>query len=419
MEDKNILLEEPTNGKTPLKAVNIIDTEKGIKKDKRDIGEIRTTSPRIAHALVLNMAAYRITDFYLLKDLKKEDLKKVVPNITNIDNVLTYDSINEILSLDREQGVDRKGKIFYYDNMETKVIYALCYLMSGELEEKDIKKFLEDKKSPYPEKRDQASPIARTISLTELTKIVYYGSSRDTEKAKVLKCLEKIDRRKQIHRYDIHYKGDVISVLDSGHIITTRIQLVVKENEKGNPVIIGDKVVLTFHSPIFFEGGYYTPLTRELFNPKVWKSTELFSTLLNMLTEKYPQYTNKAEGMIKSIRNQVRREGRVDREKIEEEIKDRVQEQLTYTIPFIKIKNRTPLDYSKKQYKARFLKDLEKALDSLIKWGIITEDSTINSSKEQVIVIYNMSYRKGRLTESLQDSKREEEFIPILPIQEE
>ena len=418
MEDNNIQQEQAIKGQYRPKLVSpIIDIDKPIKRGNKELEDIKKTSPRIPYSLSTNLAASRTQDLFTLtaQRLGIDGIKKVVTNVEIFQNLVTDESIKEILSLDMEKGTDRKGKPLYYNNKETRVIYALCFIMSQYLEDEDIKTFLEEKKSPEQEVRDNARPIVRTLSLTNITKVVYDGSSRDREKADVLEAISSISSRKQVHRFDIHFKDtdtgkdSVVTLLESGNIITANIKAVIKKSENNTPVIEGDNIILTFLSPIFFEGGYFTPLTKRLFSSKVWNRTEIFSTLLNILTEKYPQYTNHAEGMEKGIKHKAKLEGRINKEQIEEEVKENTLEQLSCPISFKNIKSRTPIDYTKKQYKPRFIPELRKALNSLINWGVITEESQIDESREVVIAVYNMRFRRDRLTETFQDIKDIEE----------
>lgn len=171
-----------------------------------------------------------------------------------------------------------------------------------------------------------------------------------------------------------------------------------KEEEE---ILLAANVVLS--SIFLFEAqNKYCPFYKEryfLISKK--NKTELFQILLSDLESKFKQYRinhSKAEEEYKKNNKDLLR---TNKEEYYKGLGLAKKNALTYKCSLALLRSRVTTDYeSQRAYRAKFQKDVQKALASCIEYGIITEKSHVSKDKQNLILVYNPKFTDTQIEEA-------------------
>lgn len=353
----------------------------------------------------------RILDFYSQKieDDKKLKEKREIAERGQISVSLTrnlslqresalFDDLDKgkglsLLESDKENYIDRKGRSIALTKTQNKIILALAHYLSQSQNDEDIQNYisaLEDNPRILPK-----SKIERSINLRDFDK-AYTSQDGKTRPRQITALREELRKTAQIKQ--VLYFGDTKR---KARLITPLIS-VEEELEDITP----DKSLNLDYINIRFSPVFLYKMTKE-FSPisasfirllgkkGSGTDTELFQVLLNDLLSKYPQYRLTALTKTHNVR-------RADFHTKEEYLAeyDKVQRKsLTCVQNVSTLLEKITTDYSScKQYRAKFRRDLEKALIVLRdELNLIKDGKVVKNSKgeEALKVVFNPEYNGG------------------------
>ena len=162
---------------------------------------------------------------------------------------------------------------------------------------------------------------------------------------------------------------------------------------KEKKILVGANII--YSSLFLYEAANkYCPLyTQKLF--EVWRrnKTELFAILLSDLESKWRQYylnSIKAETAAKQEHKELKA---TDKDEYYRLVAEAKRKALIYKSNTLTIRDRVTTDYeTDRKQRSRFLPDLQRAIDSLVEYGIITDKSHITQDRESVIFVYNAKF---------------------------
>lgn len=324
--------------------------------------------------------------------------------------ILTEEQIQELTKRDSELnlpvGVGRKD--LPLTSNQNVLILAFSYLLSLEMPQKgDVYM-----KAKHPEKMSGVS-ITREVNIPALTKLLK-GSNKWDRREPLLTALFDLAKRPLIMRYKDrngveHAKLSSIILIDEATLSKSKDSLYELENVK---VVFGT---------VFFDKLYdrYAPISPKLFPTlrKKGAGTELFSVLLSSIYKVYSRHLIAASEAEKNIRNS-KGTGKRTKEDIDKEVAEARRKAMTFEIREDTLKKRISTDYtSKKQYRSKFKKDLEVAIELLKEIGII-EEATIGvkaTGTNQKKVVFVLSERDRNDMEDIEQLIKEEGSPLSLP----
>lgn len=129
--------------------------------------------------------------------------------------------------------------------------------------------------------------------------------------------------------------------------------------------------------------------------------TELFHILLSDLENKWRQYYinyTRAERQYKKDNKELLS---TNKEEYYKGLGLAKKNALTYKCSLATLRGRVTTDYeSQRVYKAKYLKDIQKALASCIEYGIITDKSHVSTDKLNLILVYNANFNDTQIEEA-------------------
>lgn len=350
---------------------------KGSGKESKEIG-------RISNALNANIAMRKQLNLFSCLD----------------------DRASETLSLsDKAHYVDRKGKPISLSVEEIQVVKALSYYLP--FDSPEIKSYIEEINRlgiNSAKGETKKVPIQIPVSVIQLCKDII----GDTREASLIKMSERLERLEQVEQaqYFTLKDGSTFSVVRPlirfneklyklpSEIRSSRGRKKSQTDEnKEERILVAANII---YSALFlYEAtNKYCPIYKEkLF--EVWRKnkTEIFAVLLSDLESKWRQYyinSNKAEKAAKSEHKDLRG---TDKEEYNRLVAEAKKKALIYKSSTLTIRDRVPTDYeTDRKQRSRFIPDLQRAIDSLIEYGIITEESRITKDKENVVFVYNQNF---------------------------
>lgn len=129
--------------------------------------------------------------------------------------------------------------------------------------------------------------------------------------------------------------------------------------------------------------------------------TELFHILLSDLESKWRQYYinyTRAERQYKKDNKELLS---ANKEEYYKGLGLAKKNALTYKCSLATLRGRVTTDYeSQRVYRAKYLKDIQKALASCIEYGIITDKSHVSTDKQNLILVYNANFNDTQIEEA-------------------
>lgn len=298
------------------------------------------------------------------------------------------EDLQELKEFDAKFCIDRKDKPISLSVYQMRIIFALSYGLSQELESDDVKR-----KVKNPTKGD--SIIRRSVNIASLSNFVF-NSSRKRYKEKILQELFRLSRVRQIFMLDVdgrNFKFTSPLIMLGG---TLEEQ---KEGEDISPEQCKDlDMVEVYFSSIFFQGlanryAKFTPMLFEVWGKK-GRGTELFSVLLSNLLSVYRNHKKAADDEERRVRKDNANK-KLSKEELQEIVADARLYAMTYELNVTTIKQRVGTDYdSNRANKARFWKDLENAIDGFKELNLIEDyrKETGANGQAKVVFIFSENY---------------------------
>ena len=288
--------------------------------------------------------------------------------------------LKELLKLketDKKLNIERNGKPVILTHNQNRIITALSYAITQQLNSEDIQAKIANPTS-------RKIQVTRDVNITDLTALIY-GSARKREKEIVIKELFALA---QIRQYQILGSGDN-KVKFTSPLIRVGDTLVDLNPDKANNL---DFVEVQFGASFFYEvNKRYAVITPKLF--EVWRKsgrgTELFSVLLNSIFSVYwshRQASTKAE-------ERLRKDRKLYNEKeFKRMIEEAKREAMTYELNVETIKRKVRTNYEDNRNMARkFWIDLNNAVDGFKELGLIAEAQIEKGVKGQDKVLFVLS----------------------------
>ena len=303
----------------------------------------------------------------------------------------------QLMGSDKENYVDRKGRPIALTKYQNKLTYALAHYLSQSIAEGDVQEYistLESNPRKLPKKR-----VERSINLKEFYKD-YMSPDGKARPDKVATLRNELQKYSEIQQVQIYGDGKKKIRLKSPMILKA------EELEDLTPEEARDKsqsydIMNVIFTPIFLYklSTRYAPITaksiRLLGKKGSGTDTELFLVLYSDLLSKFPQYRLTMISKTHDIR-------RVDYRTKEEYLNavDAVKrESLTYIQNLTTLLLKVTTDYSScKQYRAKFKRDLDKALQVLREeLRLISEGELTTNSKGELALklVFNEGYSGG------------------------
>lgn len=345
---------------------------------------------RIANALNVNIAARKQLDLF---------------------DSLTDEDRESLLIQDRERLIDRKGKPLSLSVEDIQLIKALSsYLPFHSPEIREYISGIDTMDAHGSIGAKQVKPIQIPISIPQLAKDII-GDTKEKSLRRIANGLKRLAEVRQAQTFYVKGKGGaekymvarpLIALLDEVYKYYSEIRSTKGRKKTGDKkedkVLIGANVIYT--SLFLYKATKeYCPLYKQrLFN--VWKGnkTEMFAILLSDLESKWRQYyvaSIKAETAAKEEYKQLKKE---NQNEYYSKVRTAKKAARIYAADTITIRNRLTTDYeSTRQQRSRFIPDLQKAIASLVEYGIITEESHITRDKGKVLFFYNPDFLADEL----------------------
>ncbi len=300
----------------------------------------------------------------------------------------------ELKAIDAQRLVNREGKPTFLTRRQNKLIFALAMCLSQRKDEPEIREYVKK----INEGKQPNSRITLPISITELTKtITTDGKARARQKEDVLEDLKALSEIKQVQTfggYSLEEDKEEGKLRFVASLINITEQV---EDVTDGRSLDADFVFIQFGSIFFYQlYNRYAIVKPKLF--QIWgkagsgTDTELFDILLADLLAKYSGHR------IAGI--QAEKELKRSKYKTEESFykaRNKVRyNALTYSEYASTIQERVTTGYGdSREQKRRFYRDLEKAIEALKEYGLITGAKIVKTDKgDRVDFTFNMDYDK-------------------------
>lgn len=309
-------------------------------------------------------------------------------NISRKRDPSLFDGLEEKLMIsDKDNYIDRKGRPIALTAKQIKILWGLSHWLSQSLDDEDFKGYA---KNLEADPNWRGTPIERTLNLQEFDKA--YTSPDGKTRPRQVEALREDLRSFNDSRQLLLLKKDKKIYRLVAPLITIEEELEDLTPDQGKNI---DLMNIRF-SPIFLykiQKEYFV-VNKDLF--RLWgkkgNGTELFAILLNDLASKQPHYKQTAITRAHS----TRRSDYKTKEEYLTALETAKREGLTYTQNITTLLDRLTTDYSsRKQYRAKFWKDLDKVLSVFRdEMGLITESEIVlNASGEKALrVVFNENY---------------------------
>ena len=298
--------------------------------------------------------------------------------IANRDKELKQ--LQELRENDVALCIDRKDKPIVLTSYQSRIVHALSYAISQEMETS------EDVKQKVRNATKSGNTIQRSVNITAISSLIF-GSTRKRYKEIVIRELYNLARIRQVQ---ILGSGDDRVKITAPLIMIGRTMEDLSPEKRNNL----DAVEIYFGGAFFYGiNNRFAVITTKLF--EVWgkggRGTELFSVLLSSIFSVYWHYrqaANKAEERVKKDKLNKK----LSKEELQEAIAEARRNAMTYELNVASIKNRVTTDYdSKRSYKARFLTDLKNAIEGFKELNLIEDGRILKGAKGQDKVIFILS----------------------------
>ncbi len=300
----------------------------------------------------------------------------------------------ELKAIDAQRLVNREGKPTFLTRRQNKLIFALAMCLSQRKDEPEIREYVKK----INEGKQPNSRITLPISITELTKtITTDGKARARQKEDVLEDLKALSEIKQVQTfggYSLEEDKEEGKLRFVASLINITEQV---EDVTDGRSLDADFVFIQFGSIFFYQlYNRYAIVKPKLF--QIWgkagsgTDTELFDILLADLLAKYSGHRIAGIQAVKELKR--------SKYKTEESFykaRNKVRyNALTYSEYASTIQERVTTGYGdSREQKRRFYRDLEKAIEALKEYGLITGAKIVKTDKgDRVDFTFNMDYDK-------------------------
>jgi hypothetical protein len=346
-------------------------------KQKHVTGETGTMSV----ALAQNIASKKDATFFL--------------NTTDGD-------VLKLQAIDERRLVNREGKTTFLTKRQQKLTYALSMFLSQAREEDEVKAYVQK----LAQGETPNSRITLPINVTILTKLVTTdGCARARQKEEVLSDLQAMADVKQVQTF-----GEYGTKEGQLRFIAPLIQLSEQmEDLSKDKRLDADFVSVTFGSIFFYElYSKYAIVKPKLF--QIWgksgsgTDTELFGVLLSDLLAKYSGHRIACLQALEKLKKE-RSKYKTDESYFKARAKVQ-KEALTYSELASTLQERVTVGYGdSREQKRRFYRDLDKAIQALQEYGLITDSTQVvdTTKGKRVDFVFNLEY-----------DKQDETVVPLL-----
>lgn len=276
--------------------------------------------------------------------------------------------------------IDRRNKPVYLTSYQSRIVHALSYAISREIERS------EDVKMKIQTPTNYNITIRRNVNITALTSLIF-NSTRKRYKETIIREIYNLAHIRQVQ---ILGSGDNQVKLTSP-LILVGATLEDLSPEKRNNL---DVMEIFFGTAFFYDlSTRYATITPKLF--EVWgksgRGTELFSVLLDSIFSVYWHYrqaANKAEERTKHYY----KTNKIAKVELKEAIAEARREAMTYELNISTIKQRITTKYdSNPNMKRKFKQDLQNAINGFKELDLITDGIIQVGAKGQEKVTFILS----------------------------
>lgn len=276
--------------------------------------------------------------------------------------------------------IDRRNKPVFLTSYQNRIVHALSYAISREIERS------EDVKMKIQAPTNYNITIRRNVNITALTSLIF-NSTRKRYKETIIREIYNLAHIRQVQ---ILGSGDNQVKLTSP-LILVGATLEDLSPEKRNNL---DVMEIFFGTAFFYDlSTRYATITPKLF--EVWgksgRGTELFSVLLDSIFSVYWHYrqaANKAEERTKHYY----KTNKIARGELKEAIAEARREAMTYELNISTIKQRVTTNYdSNPNMKRKFKQDLQNAINGFKELDLITDGIIQVGAKGQEKVTFILS----------------------------
>ena len=276
--------------------------------------------------------------------------------------------------------IDRRNKPVYLTSYQSRIVHALSYAISREIERS------EDVKMKIQTPTNYNITIRRNVNITALTSLIF-NSTRKRYKETIIREIYNLAHIRQVQ---ILGSGDNQVKLTSPLIL---VGATVEDlgPEKRNNL---DVMEIFFGTAFFYDlSTRYATITPKLF--EVWgksgRGTELFSVLLDSIFSVYWHYrqaANKAEEQVKLYY----KTNKIAKGELKEAIAEARREAMTYELNISTIKQRVTTNYDcNPNMKRKFKQDLQNAINGFKELDLITDGIIQVGAKGQEKVTFILS----------------------------
>ena len=303
--------------------------------------------------------------------------------------------------------IERRDKPVFLTSYQSRIIHALSYAISREIEKEDVKTKIQTATSKYAE-----TIVMRMVNITSLTSLIF-GSTRKRYKEITIREIYNLSKIKQIQ---IFGSGENRVKVTAPLIMLGGTIEDLSPDKKNNL----DFMEIIFGRSFFFElSNRYAIITPKLF--EIWRKggrgTELFSTLLSSIFSVYWTHLRSADKAEEYTITEYKK-GKITRNNLKEAIAQARREAMTYELNVSTIKRKVVTEYdSHPNMKRKFWIDLQNAIVGfkeldLIKDGVIQQGA---KGQEKVIFILSESYNfteKENNYQPLLETKNDNKELP-------
>lgn len=338
-------------------------------------------------------------------------------NIAAVKQPSLFDELEEEQSTalqksDKKYYVDRKGKSISL-NVEqiklTKYISSCIHFANEKVKESiAIINTMDANGNTYSNKT--LSPVQIPISIVNACKDII-GTAKEKDIKTMGERLIALSQIKQVQTFKVgteEYKAVRPLIMLNEQIYKKYSEVRSKKGRKKEEapkeeedILIAANVIVS--SLLLYEAqNKYCPFFKEkYFLVSKKNKTELFHILLSDLENKWRQYYinyTRAERQYKKDNKELLS---TNKEEYYKGLGLAKKNSLTYKCSLATLRGRVTTDYeSQRVYRAKYLKDIQKALASCIEYGIITDKSHVSTDKQNLILVYNANFNDTQIEEA-------------------
>ena len=309
--------------------------------------------------------------------------------------------ILELQAIDERRLIDRDGKPTFLTKRQQKLTYALSMFLSQAKEDEEVKTYVQK----LAQGKTPKTRVTLPINITLLTRLVTTdGKARARQKEEVISDLKAMSEVKQAQTFGKYgtKEGQLRLIAP---IIQTSEQV---EDLSENKTLDADYIAVTFGSIFFYElYSKYAIVKPKLF--QLWgkagsgTDTELFGVLLSDLLAKYSGHRIASLNAVKALSK-----SKYKTEEAYFKARAKVQrDALTYSEYVTTLQERVTVGYGdSREQRRRFFRDLDKAIQALQEYGLITKETRVVDTVKgkRVDFVFNIDY-----------DKQDEKVVQLLP----